>query len=529
MPPKLLTCGFCSKTGPDFLVCARCKVASYCSKTCQTKGWKANHKRECVEAKTALAHTVIKSLVDSDIQNYVEKHSRNLRKLMEFAVAEDWFSVLSIEREVMACNWQGPTASTLFATLGNTHSFCLNWEKAILYYEKQIAVQKTILEEDDDAQRLCSAYGNLGAMYNKIGNNDKGIECQTACLEMAKVLENEFEEARAYAQLGISYEQKGEFARAINFNHQSLAIFKKDGDLEKQSKVYNALGMCHLAMNELEKAMSFFNEMKACLVRASTYVNQDLLRVPSEENPRGEDEAGAATDEAGAATDEASNQVENTLKYLQRNRDMQTGVDLNIGITLTFQIREARKNSLRADLQDLQWLFSADVDAAGTDVERRSPAARALVAQRLDSMLCEAACLLHSTLEKGHTSANLYIAYLKFDAGEESAALKFLKDYLTWLVKRGPKFCCGCGQTRSEDTHMLKCSGCKAARFCSVDHQKMACKKISAGGNVRMGRHNDVCGLLGKWRMVVKHGVPPESCTEDMLAFLKAWKERSKV
>ena len=44
-----------------------------------------------------------------------------------------------------------------------------------------------------------------------------------------------------------------------------------------------------------------------------------------------------------------------------------------------------------------------------------------------------------------------------------------------------------------------------------------------------MGRHNDVCGHLGKWRMVVKHGVPPESCTEHMLAFLKAWKERSKV
>ena len=522
MPPKVLTCGFCSKTGPDFLVCARCKVASYCSKTCQTKAWKANHKRECVEAKTALANTIIKSLVDNDLQNYVEKHSHNLRKLRDFAIDEDWFSVLSMEREVMACNWQGPTASTLFATLGNTHSVCLNWEKAIWYYEKQIAVEKTIMEEDDDAQRLCSAYGNLGAMYNKIGNNDKGIECQTACLEMAKVLENEFEEARAYAQLGISYEQKGEFARAIKFNHQSLAIFKKFGDLEKQSKVYNGLGMCHLAMNELEKAMSFFNEMKACLVRASTYVNQDLLRVPSQENPRGEDVA-------GAATDEARNGGESIVKYLERNRAMQSGVDLNIGITLTFQIREARKNSLRADLQDLQWLFSADVDAAGTGVECRSPAAPALVAQRLDSMLCEAVCLLHSTLEKGHTSANLYIAYLKFDAGEESAALKFLKDYLTWLVKRGSKFCCGCGQTRSEDTRMLKCSACKAARFCSVDHQKMACKKISAGGNVRMGRHNDVCGLLGKWRMVVKHGVPPESCTEDMLAFLKAWKERSKV
>jgi hypothetical protein len=36
-----------------------------------------------------------------------------------------------------------------------------------------------------------------------------------------------------------------------------------------------------------------------------------------------------------------------------------------------------------------------------------------------------------------------------------------------------------------------------------------------------MGRHKDICGVLGKWRQVVKHGVAPDSCTADLLAFLQ--------
>jgi hypothetical protein len=51
---------------------------------------------------------------------------------------------------------------------------------------------------------------------------------------------------------------------------------------------------------------------------------------------------------------------------------------------------------------------------------------------------------------------------------------------------------------------MLTCSGCHVARFCSADHQKMASKKAAMGGSLRMGRHKDICGVLGKWREVVK-------------------------
>ncbi len=72
-----------------------------------------------------------------------------------------------------------------------------------------------------------------------------------------------------------------------------------------------------------------------------------------------------------------------------------------------------------------------------------------------------------------------------------------------------------------EDKPMLTCSGCRVARFCSADHQETASKKAALGGSLIMGRHKDICGVLSKWREVVKDGVAPDSRTEDLVAFLQ--------
>ena len=133
----------------------------------------------------------------------------------------------------------------------------------------------------------------------------------------------------------------------------------------------------------------------------------------------------------------------------------------------------------------------------------------------------EAAKWLQAALDGGHAFAKLHLAQLTFfDAGQEDAALAHLKEHLSWRVQRGRHICAGCGQTRGEDTPMLTCSGCRVARFCSADHQKMASKKATLM-SLWTGRHKDICGVLSKWREVVKDGVAPESCTADLVAFLQ--------
>ena len=62
---------------------------------------------------------------------------------------------------------------------------------------------------------------------------------------------------------------------------------------------------------------------------------------------------------------------------------------------------------------------------------------------------------------------------------------------------------------------MLTCRGCRVARFCSADHQKMASKKAASCGSLTTGRHKDICGVLRKWRDVVQDDVSRDSCTAE--------------
>ena len=75
---------------------------------------------------------------------------------------------------------------------------------------------------------------------------------------------------------------------------------------------------------------------------------------------------------------------------------------------------------------------------------------------------------------------------------------------------------------RGEDAQMLTCGGCRVAKFCSADHQKMASKSVASGRGLLEGRHKDLCGVLGKWRQqVVKDGMSPDVLRADLLAFLR--------
>jgi hypothetical protein len=182
---------------------------------------------------------------------------------------------------------------------------------------------------------------------------------------------------------------------------------------------------------------------------------------------------------------------------------VQSDAALNMGVALTLHVRAARQGT-----------------ATGADQAPGSHS-HSSASACLKDRVREAAKWLQAAFDGGCAGAKLHLAHLTFGAGQEDAALAHLKEHLSWHVQRGRDTCGGCGQTRGEDTPMLTCSGCRVARFCSADHQKMASKKASLGGNLMMGRHKDICGVLGKWREVVNDGVAPESRTADLVAFLE--------
>ncbi len=114
------------------------------------------------------------------------------------------------------------------------------------------------------------------------------------------------------------------------------------------------------------------------------------------------------------------------------------------------------------------------------------------------------------------------MARLALQDGREDEALEFMHTYLAALVEHAQQHCTGCCQRRGMDVQMLTCAGCRVAKFCSKDHQKMASKRVSEGGSALEGRHRDVCALLCKWRLhVLKRQQPPSVLRAELVAFLR--------
>jgi hypothetical protein len=191
----------------------------------------------------------------------------------------------------------------------------------------------------------------------------------------------------------------------------------------------------------------------------------------------------------------------NMAKELQVGKDQATAA-LGMGVALRLEVRASVRGR-----------------AVGAS-ELPGPPASASACS--DDEVREAEKWLQTALALGRTAARLHLARLAFDAGPEDTALARLQDYLSWYVERGRNMCDGCYQMRGEDAQMLTCGGCRVARFCSADHQKMASKSVASGRRLVEGRHKDVCGVLGKWRQqVVKDGMSPDVLRADLLAFLR--------
>jgi len=506
MSSTQLRCGWCSKSGVHCLVCARCKVASYCSKVCQATAWKAKHKRECVVAVPAAtissaflaaaagtgdgaagAAAAIISIVDAaagpgdrgasaaDAAAACVQLQLTLR-MQTFALERDWEGVLSIESEVMTPTTPTYTrviAATHYWIFGNAHHFNGNWVKAIWYYEKHVVVAKDL----DDSEALCMAYGNVGMVYNKLGEYRKAVEYTQQALELAKQIEKTSEQARAYGNLAVSYEKQGDFAQSIEFNEQYLELCRHEGDLDSLNRAYNSLGTCYLHLHEYEKAVGYFmknhaygesvdNEYKQAM--ASIYIGIALMLKARAMRHGGE----AVAEQDSHVCGSGGRRFGSARRFNEEPRYASPGPRFGGG----------------------------GAPASATSTAPPSPSESG---HSLDEIVDAASTWLANAFECCET-AQLHMAQLAFEAGHADAALEHLKGYLTECVEQARDTCEGCAQPRCQDAAMLTCSGCRVARFCSVEHQKMASKKASLGGSLWKGRHRDICGVLGLWRKVLR-------------------------
>jgi len=387
-------------------------------------------------------------------------------------------------------------ASFVYCILGIAYQNLGSFSKALEHHKEHLTMAKEVGDRAGEGK----AYANLGIAYQSQGDFSKAIEYHAQDLAIAKEVGDRAGEGTAYGNLGNAYQSLGDVSKAIEYHAQDLAIAKEVGDRAGEGMAYGNLGNAYRSQGDFSKAIE--------------YHTQDLAIAKEVGDRAGE---GVAYNNLGTCHMHLNEYVK-AVAYLEAQHVMATSLKLaheqskaalNMGVALTLGVRAARRGP------------ATDAD------EAPGPPIHSSASACLNDRVREAAKWLQAALDGGHPFANLHLAHLTFYAGQEDAALAHLKQHLSWCVQRGRGSCAGCGQTRGEDTPMLTCSGCRVARFCSANHQKMASKKAALGGNLRTERHKDICGVLRKWRDVVKDGVSPDSCTAELMAFLQRENVRS--
>ena len=94
---------------PPLLQCARCKAVAYCSKECQTRAWKAGHKRECAPGDgkrvVAAAAAQARRALQQQAAGITAEQKRLLAQIQSLSKAHDWKGLATLE--CTACDLAG--------------------------------------------------------------------------------------------------------------------------------------------------------------------------------------------------------------------------------------------------------------------------------------------------------------------------------------------------------------------------------------------------------------------------------------
>jgi len=440
-------------------------------------------------------------------------------------------------------------AARACGNLGNCYESMGEYARAKTLLEHE----KAAFEDLGDRAGVARASSNLGVCYLQLGEHRRALEIFQECKVMAEEVGDRVNFNVACGNLGICYEQTGEYARAITLLEQSKAISEEVGDREAVAVVCANLGNCYCGTGEHGRALALYEECaaraeeigdpeavaKACYKLGEMFVRMGeytkAISFFERQYTIGKDLEVRATQEKAALC------MGVALRLHVRADRQASGANLAIRVGAEVEIHSLQRspelNGVRGkivetlDLATGRWgvkvatgravlLKPANlllIPAGASDL----PGAHSSAPAYLEDRVREAEKWLQTALDGGDKSALLHLAHLAFDAGFKDTALDRLKDYLSTRVEAGRYVCDGCRQIRGEGTPMLTCSGCHVARFCSADHQKLASRSVASGGNFVTGRHKDICGVLGKWRRVVKDGESPDSLNSDLQVFLQ--------
>lgn len=153
-----------------------------------------------------------------------------------------------------------------YGNIGNMYEVIGNYGRALEYQHKSLNLNKEILMIEKDssliarAERgLSYATGNLGNIYKLTGDLEKALEFQLNSLEMEKEANNLYGIAVSYSTLGIISHNQNKFEEAKAYLNESLKIGKQINNYADIMVCYLSLSVVAEKENKLDLALAYLD------------------------------------------------------------------------------------------------------------------------------------------------------------------------------------------------------------------------------------------------------------------------------
>jgi tetratricopeptide (TPR) repeat protein len=160
-----------------------------------------------------------------------------------------------LRKEEMLLSLEGTVANDL----GLLYQAKGEWERAIAYYERGLALKEKL----GDEYGMAPTFHNLGLVYQYKGDLDKAIEYHERSLAIVEKIGDEVGMSCIFDSLGDVYQATGKWEQAIDCYERSLAIREKMGDEHEMVGTLNNLGDVYQAKGEWEQAIDCYERSLA--------------------------------------------------------------------------------------------------------------------------------------------------------------------------------------------------------------------------------------------------------------------------
>ena len=293
-----------------------------------------------------------------------------------------------------------------------------------------------------------TVYGILSFSYLAMADFHKAINCGEKCLLIARDCGNRSQESVALCLLGSCYSELGQYEKAMEYLDQDLVIARELGDLEGEARTLGNMGNAFHAQGDEAKAVHVFLACQRCAEEAGDHATALM---------------------AGINRGQALCTLETWSEC---------AVVLSDCIRLAQGLDDKKEMRFACGLLGHMYLEYYCLETGGVTIwptgENTPKVISAIHLARAWSLV---ALELNSQVHSGpgpDCGISLDLARQEYLLGDVDDSILMLKLYLSVCGRSGRSRCEFCSQVRGEDAPMETCSGCRVARYCSREHQKLS-------------------------------------------------------